>query len=76
MPTILRESGFRFMIYTDDHAPAHVHAWKDGAEARIAIEDIRILSHTGMRTKDLVQAVRITEENREMFLAEWRKYHG
>ena len=30
MVTVHREAGFRFAIYRDDHAPAHVHAIKDG----------------------------------------------
>ena len=28
MPTVLRRDGFDVMIYTHDHAPAHVHVWK------------------------------------------------
>lgn len=30
MVTALREAGFRFVIYKDDHQPAHVHVIKDG----------------------------------------------
>lgn len=30
MPTIHSEDGFRFVIYFNDHAPAHVHAFKSG----------------------------------------------
>ena len=32
MPTILRFRGFNIVIYTDDHNPAHVHAFGKGAE--------------------------------------------
>jgi hypothetical protein len=30
MVTVHREGGFRFVIYRDDHPPAHVHVIKDG----------------------------------------------
>jgi histidinol phosphatase-like PHP family hydrolase len=39
MPTIHREHGLRFAIYTDDHEPAHVHAIGEG-EAKIAIRGV------------------------------------
>lgn len=37
MPTVLRESGFNFRIYTDDHEPSHVHVIKAGKEAVITL---------------------------------------
>jgi hypothetical protein len=33
MPTVLRQGGFRFVIYPADHRPAHVHAVGHGGEA-------------------------------------------
>jgi hypothetical protein len=30
MVTIFRSGGYRFVIYLDDHAPAHVHVYGDG----------------------------------------------
>jgi hypothetical protein len=37
MPTVLRKDGFEFMIYTDDHEPAHVHVFKGEGKAKIII---------------------------------------
>jgi len=31
MPTIIRQEGFRIVIYPNDHFPAHVHVIKDKA---------------------------------------------
>jgi hypothetical protein len=31
MPTILSQDGFDVMIFSNDHAPAHVHVLKAGA---------------------------------------------
>jgi hypothetical protein len=30
MVTLFRESGLRFVIFIDDHAPPHVHVFGDG----------------------------------------------
>ena len=34
MITVLRADGFRIVIFSDDHQPAHVHVFGDG-EAKI-----------------------------------------
>ena len=52
MVTVLREAGMRFVIYTDDHEPAHTHIYGDG-EARINILDVTVLSNRGMTKRDL-----------------------
>jgi hypothetical protein len=36
MVTVLRSHGFRIVIYTNDHEPAHVHAINANGEAKIA----------------------------------------
>ncbi|EQD56085.1 hypothetical protein B1B_09084, partial [mine drainage metagenome] len=33
MPTVLRFGRVRVMIYTNDHRPAHVHAWEGRKQA-------------------------------------------
>lgn len=42
MPTVVREAGFEILIYTADHGPAHVHVFKDRAQAKIQIANARI----------------------------------
>jgi hypothetical protein len=37
MPTIIREEGFRIVIYPNDHLPAHVHVIKSDGEIRIEL---------------------------------------
>jgi hypothetical protein len=51
MVTVLREAGMRFVIYTDDHEPAHTHVYGDG-EARINILDLTVISNRGMKKRD------------------------
>ena len=37
MPTVHRAQGFRFVIFTNDHEPAHVHAVSGEGEAKIEL---------------------------------------
>lgn len=75
MVTLLRQHGMRFVIYTADHEPPHVHVVGEG-EARIDIVDLNIITQGGMSDRDVRRAVAVIEENRQLFLDTWRKYHG
>lgn len=80
MPTVLREAGFDFRIYTDDHPPAHVHVVKAGEEAVISLgsETMRpwVRENFGMNRKDLRSAFFMVNERQTFFLQEWRRFHG
>ena len=80
MPTIHQEDGFNFMIYTSDHAPAHVHVFKGGAEIVINLGDAKtgpyIRDQKDMKKKSARKAVHLTEERQEFFLEKWSEIHG
>lgn len=53
MPTILREQGFRFLLYLNDHLPMHVHVSKGGAEAKVLLEPaIEVTKNSGFRSQE------------------------
>ena len=74
MVTVLRQEGFRFVIYTADHEPPHVHVFGDG-EARINIESLTVITQGGMSDRDVRRAVDVIEANRKLFQDTWRHYH-
>lgn len=80
MPTVLREAGFDFRIYTDDHAPPHVHVIKAGKEAVIDVgsEILRpwVRDNFGMNRKNLRNAFLLVNGRQTFFLQEWRRIHG
>ncbi|MGI9139490.1 MAG: DUF4160 domain-containing protein [Gemmatimonadaceae bacterium] len=80
MPTVYRREGFEFRIYPADHDPPHVHAWRAGTFVKIGIGDTHQAPYpigvTGMRTPDARRAIRIVEDQQEMFLERWREVHG
>ena len=78
MPTALEMDGFRIVIYTNDHAPAHVHVVRGDGEAKINIasERVALVSAYGLKKTDIKRAVRIVSENRELLLQKWIETHG
>lgn len=82
MPTVLRQDGFRIIIYTPsrEHGPPHVHVWKAGGEVIIELarpgrsQVIRAVA--GVRPSDIAKAFRIVEDNSDFLHRNWRTYHG
>ena len=77
MPTILFIFGFRFIIYTRDHNPPHIHAIKNTGAAKIGLlPNIYLIENRGLSQIDLKIAMGVAEEYQEEFLAKWKEYHG
>lgn len=79
MVTIHREAGLRFVIYTDDHPPPHVHVIGDGTmKVEIVGPDGLPLAVNaiGMKQNDRRKAMDVVREYQEIFLDRWREIHG
>jgi hypothetical protein len=79
MVTIFRAEGLRFVIFVDDHAPAHVHVFGDG-EAKINLtgprETPELVWADGMKRTDIRRAMRHVTTNKAWFLKRWIEIHG
>ena len=79
MVVVHRAHGFRFVIYTDDHEPAHVHIVGAGLakvhllgpSGRPEVMDVR-----GIKRSDMRRLYGEVEERREEFIREWERIHG
>ena len=75
MPVVLEQEGFRFMIYYQDHAPAHTHIRKAGTEVVVNLGNrnssptVRTLK--GMKPKNVKRALHITEAHQSYLLERW-----
>ena len=79
MATIHREAGLRFIIFVDDHEPAHVHVVGDGhAKINLAGTDgaPELVSNDGFKAGELRKALRIVTEQQAAMLAKWNEIHG
>jgi len=79
MIVVHRAHGFRFVIYTADHEPAHVHITGAG-QAKINLlgpgGDPEIVSSVGIKRSDLRRLMAEVFERRDHFLQEWERIHG
>lgn len=76
MPTVLRIDGLRFMIYPNDHPPAHVHIIGAGWMVVINLLGPEVREVVGCSEQDARRALRLAEENRAQLLVAWRRIHG
>lgn len=81
MPTIHHQDGFRLVIYTKDHPPAHVHCRRGAAQIVLNLptgsEGPTIRNaNRHVKLNDLADALRIVNENRVKLWDAWRLYHG
>lgn len=79
MVVVHRAHGFRFVIYTADHEPAHVHITGAG-QVKINLlgpdGNPEIVSSVGIKRSDLRRLFAEVIERRDSFLREWERIHG
>ena len=75
MPTIFQDSGFKVVIYYNDHSPPHVHVKKTGQQARVGLSPVELWD-SDLKPSETRQAVAIVEANRDILLASWKEIHG
>ena len=79
MVTIFRSDGMRFVIFVDDHEPAHVHVFGDG-DAKVNLTGPEgkpvLLWANGMTWADIRRAMKVIESRQSEFLRRWREIHG
>jgi Domain of unknown function (DUF4160) len=74
MPVVLRIKGYRFWFYEADlNEPPHIHAGKDGKEAKYWITPIAIATIRGFRGQELTEIERILEEYQANIVEAWQK---
>lgn len=75
MPTVLREDGYTFRIYLNDHVPAHVHVMKAENTARVTLENLKVVTNVGFHNRELSRILEIVEKHQDELLAAWDEYH-
>ena len=79
MVVVHRTHGFRFVIYTFDHEPAHVHITGAG-QAKINLlgpdGGPQIVFSIGIKRSDMRRLVAEVIERRDDFLQDWERIHG
>lgn len=79
MVVVHRAHGFRVIIYTQDHEPAHVHIVGPGrAKINLLGPDDRpeVVDVVGIKKSDMRRLLNEVTEHRDRFMREWRRIHG
>ncbi len=79
MVVIHRAHGFRFVVYTADHEPAHIHITGAGqAKINLFGSDGRpeVVSVAGIKQSDMRRLMSEVIKRRDDFLQEWERIHG
>ena len=74
MPTLFIIFGFRFMFYSNDHEPIHIHVIKDGNEAKYNVEPMELVFNHGFKKNDLSLIESLVWENKEVIIERWHNY--
>jgi hypothetical protein len=75
MPTVLRESGYQFIIFTSDHPPPHVHVRHEGKLAKVGLNPVEFLRTGGFNSGEQSKILQIIHDNLTYLLTEWDKLH-
>jgi len=66
--------GYRFMFYSNDHEPIHVHILKDGCEAKYNVCPIMQVYNHGFKKHDITLIESLLEENEEIIKNRWKTF--
>ena len=73
-----RAFGFRFVIFVNDHSPAHVHVFGADGEAKIMLDGPagpEIERVAGIGRADMRRIMQEVAHERGRLIAEWRRIH-
>lgn len=79
MVVVHRALGFRFVIYTADHEPAHIHVTGPGqAKVNLMGPDGRpqLVYSIGIKRSDMKRLMAEIVLHQERLLKEWERVHG
>lgn len=79
MVTVYRAHGLRFVIYPNDHDPAHIHVIGDG-ELKVNIHGLgglpELVWSVGMKITDRRNAMDVVRDRQEELMAHWYRLTG
>ncbi len=79
MVTVHRAFGCRFVIFSNDHEPAHIHVVGAGCEAKVQLNGemgLTLVWHVGFKPADMRRIMAEVLKERATLLAKWDEIHG
>lgn len=77
MPVVIRQNGFRVVMYLNDHEPVHVHVKNADSEIKINALTLTLMNVKGnVSNRDIRKAVEIVAENQLLINQTWGELRG
>ena len=77
MPTIHRQSGFRFYFFTHEpNEPPHVHIDKGSATIKVWLDTPEVAKTRGFRAHEITGIIAMVSEHQQMLREAWHEYFG
>lgn len=76
MPTIYRERGHAYVIYSQDHPPPHVHVKHAGCEAKVFLDPVAVERHFGFTQQELSRIKDVVRAHAHEFAGSWHGIFG
>ncbi len=75
MPTVLRESGYRFYFYShESNEPPHVHVDRETSSAKFWLEPVALARNFGFSAVELRRVERLVRTQQSQFLEAWNEF--
>jgi hypothetical protein len=75
-PVVLRSGQYTVVIYTKDHAPAHVHVKSADNEARIALDPVEVMDNYGFKPGEIRAILKLIQAHQNELLTRWEEFHS
>ena len=75
LPTVLRDDGLNFMIFTNDHEPPHVHVTGGGRKGRFKITPPEVYDYNDFDSKTTKRILKKIADKQDYFLKKWHEAH-
>lgn len=72
--TIFYFLGFRFLFYSNDHEPIHVHVVKGNINAKFSIFPVSLIENNGLKPAELKMVESVIKENKEVIVERWNEF--
>ena len=77
MPTVLRVGGLRFVVYSNDHPPAHVPVVGPGWVVVVNLRGPEVREVVGPCVRrDARRVLELAAQHRTTLLDAWERFHG
>ena len=74
MPPILRDNGYRFFFFSDEHLPKHIHIEKGDSYIRIELENFQITHRYKVPQKEIKKIIKIVKQKQQILLGAWDEH--